>query len=192
MIQAWKLTLLMVLRGSSRQDSPRRTTTSWNAFKLPWPTFLTAAHAFAAPWCSALRREAVKRSPRGSAGVNCSTSLLIRAEGLNPCSGCVRQAAVMANSTHPSCRGWAVAGKQHGVWLQDCEDAFSWTDSAELNQRRVERRFTKSMARMAAAAASSTSPSFPARVRRPKAPTAFTSTNVMLEAFSASFAAIST
>ena len=47
-------------------------------------------------------------------------------------------------------------------------------------------------ARMAAAAASSISPSLPARVRRPNAPTALTSTTVILEAFSASLAAIKT
>jgi len=45
---------------------------------------------------------------------------------------------------------------------------------------------------MAAAAASSTSPSFPARVNLPKAPTAYTSTTVILDAFSASFAAFKT
>ena len=44
----------------------------------------------------------------------------------------------------------------------------------------------------AAAAASSTSPSFPARVNLPKAPTALTSTTVILDAFSASLAAFKT
>ena len=73
-------------------------------------------------------------------------------------------------------------------------EATGWKHRAEppVSRRRSVQRLIWATARMAAAAASSTSPSVPARISRPKAPTAFTSTTVMLDPFSASLAAIST
>ena len=122
---------LTVLQGSTRRGSQHRTTTSWNAFSPPWPTVPTEAPASAAPWCSAHLKATVTRKRRDSVGVSCFMPLPIQVEGLNPCSGCGRQAAVTANSMRPSYRDWAAAGKQHATWRQDCDDAFNWTELAQ-------------------------------------------------------------